>query len=405
MVSITAPTPEQWDELRAVDARAFGIGAVPEDAEHQRAMFELDRLRVAMDGSTIVGVAGSYAMELTVPGPRQVPMAGVTWVGVESTHRRSGVARRLLEAVHEDSRLRGESVQGLWASEAGIYGRFGYSPATRRRSVVVDRRGLGRLDTRRGDDGRELRVLTGPARQDHLAATWQRWAHARSGEVSRSDAWWHRELARWDRNPSDSAPAVTVGCRDGYVVYRITPRWDVPSGSGRPGHRLEVIEFVSVDPPARRALWAHLLDMDLVAEIHLGDLLDEDPMPLMIDDARRVHTQGILDGLWLRVLDPVVALGSRRYATVDRLVVAVGERRFHLETTPDAVHCEELASQGHDSVDIDIDPVLLGAWLIGPVDLPRWLAAGQIRVRDAAMRDRLAALVASVRPPVCTTHF
>jgi predicted acetyltransferase len=145
--------------------------------------------------------------------------------------------------------------------------------------------------------------------------------------------------------------------------------------------------------------------MDLVAEIHLGDLLDEDPMPLMIDDARRVHTQGILDGLWLRVLDPVAALGSRRYATSDRLVVAVGERRFHLETALEAVHCEELESRGHDSVDIDIDPVLLGAWLIGPVDLPRWLAAGQIRVRDAAMRDRLAALVASVHPPVCTTHF
>ena len=43
---------------------------------------ELDRFRVAVDGGRVVGTAGSYTLDMTVPGGGAVPTGGVTFVGV-----------------------------------------------------------------------------------------------------------------------------------------------------------------------------------------------------------------------------------------------------------------------------------------------------------------------------------
>ncbi len=67
-------------------------------------------------------------------------MAGMTWVSVAPTHRRQGLLRRLVDAVHADADERGEPMAGLQASEAAIYERFGYGAATRWRHVEIDRR-------------------------------------------------------------------------------------------------------------------------------------------------------------------------------------------------------------------------------------------------------------------------
>jgi GNAT superfamily N-acetyltransferase len=52
-----------------------------------------ERVFAALDGDEIVGGAGAYPLELTVPGAR-LPCAGVTVVGVLPSHRRRGVTRR-----------------------------------------------------------------------------------------------------------------------------------------------------------------------------------------------------------------------------------------------------------------------------------------------------------------------
>ena len=58
-------------------------------------------------------------------------MAGVTAVGVRPTSRRRGLLTSLMRAQLEALRDGGEAIAGLWASEARIYGRFGYGLATR----------------------------------------------------------------------------------------------------------------------------------------------------------------------------------------------------------------------------------------------------------------------------------
>ena len=88
----------------------------------------------------MVGAAGSYELQMTMPGGRPLPTGGVTWVSVAVTHRRQGIMTRLLGAVHDDTQGRGELLAALTASEGGIYERLGYGIASRRRIASIDRR-------------------------------------------------------------------------------------------------------------------------------------------------------------------------------------------------------------------------------------------------------------------------
>ena len=76
---------------------------------------------------------------MSVPGGGSVPAGGVTVVGVLPTHRRRGVLTAMMKAQLEDCRARGDAVAYLWASEATIYGRFGYGLASRIGAVELPR--------------------------------------------------------------------------------------------------------------------------------------------------------------------------------------------------------------------------------------------------------------------------
>ncbi|HEU0303577.1 MAG TPA: GNAT family N-acetyltransferase [Gaiellaceae bacterium] len=64
-----------------------------EDLERFRRYLPLDRMHAAFEGKKVVGGAGAFDFELSVPGG-SVPCAGVTVVGVYPTHRRAASSRR-----------------------------------------------------------------------------------------------------------------------------------------------------------------------------------------------------------------------------------------------------------------------------------------------------------------------
>ncbi len=68
----------------------FGWEPTEEDAERFARVLPLERLHAAVDDGAIVGGAGVFPFELTVPGGT-VPCAGVTVVGVLPSHRRRGL--------------------------------------------------------------------------------------------------------------------------------------------------------------------------------------------------------------------------------------------------------------------------------------------------------------------------
>jgi len=124
-VEIRSPSEDELRKaMRAVEA-AFGEEQKEEDLDrHQKAM-PRDRFLVAYDGAIPVGTTASLPFELTVPGG-ELAAGGVTWVGVLPSHRRRGILTQMMKRQFDDLHERGGPLAILWASEAAIYGRFGY---------------------------------------------------------------------------------------------------------------------------------------------------------------------------------------------------------------------------------------------------------------------------------------
>ena len=67
---------------------------------------EPKRSLAAYDGGEIVGAAAAFTMTLTIPGG-ELPMAGVTAVGVAATHRRRGILTEVMRRLFADGALGG----------------------------------------------------------------------------------------------------------------------------------------------------------------------------------------------------------------------------------------------------------------------------------------------------------
>src|SRR5215213_152781 len=144
---------------------AFGdVRPDPEELAADRAMLELDRTFAAFDDGAIVGCAGIFSQEMTVPGGAAASTAGVTLVGVLPTHRRRGILRELMTRMLDQAAERRESLATLFASQGAIYGRFGFASAASHLSVDI---ALDRVSwaTQRPDGS--VRLL---GRDDALAA-------------------------------------------------------------------------------------------------------------------------------------------------------------------------------------------------------------------------------------------
>ena len=83
-------------------------------------------------GRRWVATCGDFERRLTVPGGADVPTAAVTVVTVHPPYRRRGLLTAMMKHQLEQVAKRGEPLAALWASEALIYGRYGYGPATTR---------------------------------------------------------------------------------------------------------------------------------------------------------------------------------------------------------------------------------------------------------------------------------
>src|SRR5213080_4451870 len=124
-------TVKDLDEFSsAVFAIGQYFGMTPTEERMQRFLDQItaERMHAAWSDDSIVGGAGAFKFDLSVPGG-DVATAGVSVVGVYPTHRRRGVLRSLMRAQLDDAHERGEPLAALWASEETIYGRFGYGVA------------------------------------------------------------------------------------------------------------------------------------------------------------------------------------------------------------------------------------------------------------------------------------
>src|SRR6185436_17651450 len=129
-MTVEIRNPEQdevQDWFRACEA-SFADEIHEEDVERDRKMIPPERMLGAYDDGAVVGTSADLPMLLRIPGG-ELATGGVTWVGVMPSHRRRGILTQLMRRELDDIHERGEPLAILWASEAAIYGRFGYGIA------------------------------------------------------------------------------------------------------------------------------------------------------------------------------------------------------------------------------------------------------------------------------------
>ncbi len=291
-------TEEEFDGFVLVDNHAFhGSPLTAEHRERVQSLFEMDRTLAAFDpdiGSP-VGITIVYSLQLTVPGG-SLPAAGVSWVGVLPTHRRRGVLRSLMRRQLADISAAGrEPLAVLWASEAGIYGRYGYGAASWTLGFQAGR-GEGALSPAgaRLLDAAGLRLrLADPAdARAELAKVFDAVLATRPGFFARSEAWWRRALFDPEDRRKGASPLRCLLAEDdsgprGYALYSGQGGWDdetfLPDGT------VTVRELVTADAAASAALWSDLLSRDLTTTFRAQLRPADDPLLPLLADPRRVR--------------------------------------------------------------------------------------------------------------------
>ncbi len=158
----TTWTPGDAEAAWRVIVEAFAETGHDDDRAVELATVDPAQFLVVKDEGTVVSTGGSFVLDMTMPGGRPVPIAGITWISVQATHRRRGLLTAMMTRLLAQARERAEPLAALYASEGAIYQRFGFGPAcrTRRRPRPAARRtnlgppGTGVRRSRR-DDARQ----------------------------------------------------------------------------------------------------------------------------------------------------------------------------------------------------------------------------------------------------------
>jgi predicted acetyltransferase len=387
--------------------QAFGA-APPTDEELKLAepVLELDRTLAIFDGSEIVGTAGILSYRMTVPGGGSLPCGGVTRVSVRSTHRRRGLLTAMMRQQLDDMHAQGEPLAALYASEAPIYGRYGYGLATYSGVLEVDRaRGAFAQPPNTSDD---IAMVDVPTAVTAFTQVWERACPNQPGMLTLDERWWRYLLADLESHREGASPHYRVVYRAadgpaGFALYRIKLAWNASGPIGE----LRIQFLIAVTADAYAALWRYILDVDLIAKITGSMRPIDEPLRFLLADSRQPK-MSMEDGIWLRLVDVGKALAGRRYARDNRLVLRVRDDfcawnagHFELNGGPSAAQCQAC----DDDPDLELDVADLAAVYLGGNRFRTLHEAGRVRELRSGAVARADAMFGTDRAPWCPSHF
>ncbi len=358
-------------------------------------LLEPGRTMGAFVDGQLVGTADAAASGLTLPGGAIVDHAAVSHIGVLPSFTRRGIASDLIGRQLHDSASRGEVVATLRASEATIYGRFGYGVASCSHTVeVATARATLRPEVGRGG---AVRLVDPDEAWDVLPRIYGANRSSRPGTLGRPAVWWQSLKLRTQSSVGPRYVAVhgAPGSESGFIRYRPidTERWFVSD------QRTVVVEdFFAPTAEAYLGLLRFLLGLDLVDRVVFWMLPVDDPLPWLLTDRRAARISQAHDETWLRVVDMKRALTSRRYHSEDTVTVRVDDPLLPDNSGSYAVSDDGAEPTGRPA-DLHIGAEGLGAVLLGGTSWRSLAVAGLVRAENAAALDRADRLFAVSEAP------
>ena len=409
-IDIRATQPDEW-RIAADTFRGALLHGPTTDDEWAKpwiaGSWESSDSITAWENSRCIGHAGAFRFLTTVPGGAVVPTAGVTRVGVRQTATRRGVLTGMMTQLLRDARERGTVLASLRASEAVIYGRFGFGIAGEAWDAQIDvKRGIRVVAPTSPGSIRILEhhevMTTIPALHDAVGLD-------RPGTIVRP-TWMHERYLE-DAAGGEKATYAIVhldvdGVADGWAQYSL--EW--PDGFGQPaGGTCTVEDLWGATPAVELALWKFVLDLDLIDTVRAQERPLDDAVRFALNDRRYYLSIARFDEQWVRLLDVDAALRTRTYnpssaavtiAVVDPLFTAnCGTWRVTGEGA------EQVSTAAEDGADLSTTITgVSAAYLGGTAWWDLWVGGAVEQRRHGAVADA-DTLFASHPMPRCGSFF
>ena len=409
-IEIRNVRPEDAEALVEVTSTAFlEHPDIPAIAALVRETWDPARSWIAWDGDRICGTFRSWETEITVPGDARLPAAAVAAVTVLPTHRRRGVLSAMADREHRAALERGDAMALLYCSEFGIYGRFGYGPATRHGTWTIDTRAT-RLVPPAADEGTVELVTPSESVKDVVRGVYEEWRLTQVGEIRRREHGWELRLGLRPEPWGDGWKGWLVlhrspaGAVDGFLRYSAAMR----EQGQLPGGEVTVNELVALDDAAEMALWRFVTSIDLVVTVKAGGRSPSDRLPWRVTNPRAATVSEVVDALWVRLLDVPRSLAARTYEQEGSLVLDVvdelaagGRHRLALDATADGATC----APTDRSPDLTLPVSALGSVYLGAHDLRDVVIRTGADEHTPRALDRAARLFRTRTEPWCSTYF
>ncbi len=390
-------TKADWAGAKALDAAAFGYDTDDDflDTVSLPAL-DIGRFLGAFDPALdelLVGTCAIQSRQLTFPGHGPAPVAAVTWVSVRPDQQRRGVLRRLmtdqLHGLHDEQR---EPIAILTASEAVIYGRFGYGLASLRTRLEVPAPAPFRAG-----------IATDPVLELPQDQALPRVRELHASIAPSFPGYLDRSPEVWATLFSDH-PFVSKGVsarrfalhQDGYVVFRLSDRWT----DRGPDYTLTINELGATTPVARASLWRHVLNYPLVRKVVFPRAWVDEPLAHLLANPRTLSADSS-DNVWVRIVDLARAMDLRSYSSAATVTARVIDRFcpwndgvWRLELAVDGGRAERTAAT--PQVELDISD--LGAAFLGGTRIAVLAVAGRVTGDPMAIGQLDLALATALQP-------
>jgi predicted acetyltransferase len=354
-------------------------------------LLEPGRTIGALVDGQLVGTADAVTSGLTLPGGAVVGHAAVTHIGVLPSFTRKRIATELIQHQLRDFASRGEVVATLRASEATIYGRYGYGVASSSQTVQVQTaRAALRPDV---GTGGPVRLIDAAEAWDVLPRIYAEHRSSRPGTIDRPEVWWQGLRLRTESATGAWYVAVhgRPGSESGFARYRPidTETWFVSDQ-----RTIAVEDFFAPTMEAYLGLLRFLLGLDLIDRVMFWMLPVDDPLPWLLVDRRAARTTAVHDETWLRIIDAQKALSARRFEGDGTVTIAVKDQLLPNNSATFTI-AGGGAEQGDRLPELNVGIEGLAAILLGGATWHSLAAGGLVQADDPAVltvADRLFAV-------------
>lgn len=391
----------------SADADGRKILAELDEQDEVQSILAFDRTAAApsLHAADPVGTYSYFAGTLNVGGPQLLEVHEITSVTVSPTHRRRGILRSMITTHLDRAAADGVPVAVLTASEATIYGRFGFGVAAERCRFELK---SGQGAQFRAPASGTVQAVAPSAMAEQVAQLYREHHLATLGSVSNNSFDLGRATGRWE-SYDNLKPAAKLrgalhydahGTLDGFITYTF-------EGWKQEEPAMSIGTLCTVNETARRELVAYLCDHDLIERVTGRGPVD-DVLPTALRNARDYKTTARGDHLWVRILDVPAALGARSYQRDARVVLQVDDDLGYaagtwvLETAGGVMSVQRADGAAADA---RLDARDLATLYLGTRSATHLAGAGLLAEHRAGALDDLDAMFTGPRTPYCQADF